>query len=646
MRSIAAICIFLWFCTSSVGQVSDLENQLFNLELQSAELRERVGEGHPKVEQIQKQIANLKDMLANAKEDALSNADQGERSSRSSAERQKKLNNLQLELTDLRTRYGSNHPAVRAVENRLELAQKLEADLSASEEVSKQLEQQNELREQIQRLEIKRNELTRTYGPEHKNIQELNAQLQALEEELAVRTGENNTKSIVAPDVALDAVVAETSIEESIPSLRKAYANAEEEANECSVRLVNEKDPTTQKLLMKQLAAAVTRAFESRINLQRAQIRAAAQDLMLARERLEKRKELSELIIDKRVRELADRASQNYQNHSNSTKTEPSSGNYFGFDNKAAQEAMIGCEPISAEAFRALSIGNRIWLSPRVERTENGWILYVKKNKPMRQFSDENSDGVIDRWLYYKDGKEFYEDVDVDQDGRADVGRFIAGTKTVELGKPADPTVEIRELIQNAITELKATERRDSKGDGADSTSTLKAQIMELENQRTSLSRQLKAAPEDKEAARAYERVVSDLAFLKSLLVQKESKTQANERTKLLLDSLQLKLQEFESAAKTDLPPLGLMKNKSQSNAKFSARFENAPWQSVLKWLAHSEDLALQAEEFPTGTVSLNLKEPRTADEFMQILKEMLSRSGFTLERKPGRIELIPLGAN
>ena len=59
------------------------------------------------------------------------------------------------------------------------------------------------------------------------------------------------------------------------------------------------------------------------------------------------------------------------------------------------------------------------------------WVVRGPSGDVLRQFSDSNSDNVVDTWSYFRDGVEVYRDIDADGDNKADQYRWFhsAGTR-------------------------------------------------------------------------------------------------------------------------------------------------------------------------------------------------------------------------
>ncbi|MEM6471334.1 MAG: hypothetical protein AAF802_17365 [Planctomycetota bacterium] len=52
-----------------------------------------------------------------------------------------------------------------------------------------------------------------------------------------------------------------------------------------------------------------------------------------------------------------------------------------------------------------------------------GWQLQDQHRAVLRRFLDTNGDNKVDRWIYFRDGREVYRDADTDYDGTADTAR-------------------------------------------------------------------------------------------------------------------------------------------------------------------------------------------------------------------------------
>ena len=55
------------------------------------------------------------------------------------------------------------------------------------------------------------------------------------------------------------------------------------------------------------------------------------------------------------------------------------------------------------------------------------WVIRRADGNILRQFSDSDSDNVVDTWSYYRDGLEVYRDVDANFNGKADQYRWFHG---------------------------------------------------------------------------------------------------------------------------------------------------------------------------------------------------------------------------
>ncbi len=57
----------------------------------------------------------------------------------------------------------------------------------------------------------------------------------------------------------------------------------------------------------------------------------------------------------------------------------------------------------------------------------NAWVVRGPGGEVLRAFADTNSDRVVDRWSYFKDGVEVYRDIDTDFDSKPDQCRWLNG---------------------------------------------------------------------------------------------------------------------------------------------------------------------------------------------------------------------------
>ena len=60
-----------------------------------------------------------------------------------------------------------------------------------------------------------------------------------------------------------------------------------------------------------------------------------------------------------------------------------------------------------------------------------GFVVYEESGRVLRQFYDNNRDGKLDQWSYFKNGMEVYRDIDANYDRKTDEYRWLGsgGTK-------------------------------------------------------------------------------------------------------------------------------------------------------------------------------------------------------------------------
>ncbi len=78
----------------------------------------------------------------------------------------------------------------------------------------------------------------------------------------------------------------------------------------------------------------------------------------------------------------------------------------------------------------------------------SGFIVHHESGRVLRQFFDNNGDGKLDQWSYYKDGLEVYRDLDLNFDGTTDQYRWLgeAGTRW-GIDKDQDGTIDFWKVI-------------------------------------------------------------------------------------------------------------------------------------------------------------------------------------------------------
>jgi len=93
----------------------------------------------------------------------------------------------------------------------------------------------------------------------------------------------------------------------------------------------------------------------------------------------------------------------------------------------------------------------------------SGFVVYHESGRVLRQFFDNNGDGKLDQWSYFKGGIEVYRDLDMNYDGTTDQYRWLgeAGTRwgidsnqdgTIDSWKvisPEEVSYECFEAIKN-----------------------------------------------------------------------------------------------------------------------------------------------------------------------------------------------------
>jgi thiol-disulfide isomerase/thioredoxin len=79
---------------------------------------------------------------------------------------------------------------------------------------------------------------------------------------------------------------------------------------------------------------------------------------------------------------------------------------------------------------------------------QTGWVVRSPSGQILREFVDTNSDNVVDRWSYYKDGVEVYRDIDENFNGKADQYRWLntAGMRW-GLDKAEDGKIDAWKMI-------------------------------------------------------------------------------------------------------------------------------------------------------------------------------------------------------
>lgn len=77
-----------------------------------------------------------------------------------------------------------------------------------------------------------------------------------------------------------------------------------------------------------------------------------------------------------------------------------------------------------------------------------GFIVHHETGRVLRKFFDNNGDGKLDQWSYYKDGIEVYRDLDMNFDGTTDEYRWLgsAGTRW-GIDKNQDGTIDSWKVI-------------------------------------------------------------------------------------------------------------------------------------------------------------------------------------------------------
>lgn len=78
-----------------------------------------------------------------------------------------------------------------------------------------------------------------------------------------------------------------------------------------------------------------------------------------------------------------------------------------------------------------ISVLKKCKLSKTTKPMPTGFVVHHESGRILRQFLDNNGDGKLDQWSYYKDGIEVYRDLDMDFDQKADQYRWLgeAGTR-------------------------------------------------------------------------------------------------------------------------------------------------------------------------------------------------------------------------
>jgi hypothetical protein len=76
------------------------------------------------------------------------------------------------------------------------------------------------------------------------------------------------------------------------------------------------------------------------------------------------------------------------------------------------------------------------------------WVVRHPKGRVLRQFSDVNSDNVVDTWSYFSEGLEVYRDIDTNNNGKADQCRWFhtAGSR-IGLDRNEDATIDAWERL-------------------------------------------------------------------------------------------------------------------------------------------------------------------------------------------------------
>ena len=77
-----------------------------------------------------------------------------------------------------------------------------------------------------------------------------------------------------------------------------------------------------------------------------------------------------------------------------------------------------------------------------------GYVVHHASGRILRKFLDNDADGDLDQWSYYKDGREVYRDIDSNFDGKLDQYRWLgtAGTRW-GLDKNQDGTIDVWRVI-------------------------------------------------------------------------------------------------------------------------------------------------------------------------------------------------------
>lgn len=86
---------------------------------------------------------------------------------------------------------------------------------------------------------------------------------------------------------------------------------------------------------------------------------------------------------------------------------------------------------------------NKLSIHKVNEDSISGWeVISDRDNKPLRRFLDLNGDGNLDVWIFFKDGKETYRELDFDFDGKVDQYQYTKG-KAVRYGIDEDQDGEV-----------------------------------------------------------------------------------------------------------------------------------------------------------------------------------------------------------
>ena len=139
--------------------------------------------------------------------------------------------------------------------------------------------------------------------------------LLAEEASLAQQLGDNHPQLITVrkrieairkADKWFDYKEADVPDADAVRTLQQQYEDAERSAAQLAVQLrsVKDRDPDKTADVTQQLTKAVSQAFEFRLRLQEAQLSKARHDLVTAQSRLDRRRQLADRIIERRVEEL------------------------------------------------------------------------------------------------------------------------------------------------------------------------------------------------------------------------------------------------------------------------------------------------------------------------------------------------------